>query len=253
MLKNKKGIIETAIQNSSLGEQATFEQLVAELNNAGNNEERLGTVFKLYGFLSSEKKRLVNRIHPSSIRKECVRKVYYDLTGAESNSTSGHSAGLQRIFDVGTFWHIYVQHKLHQSEIPFKSEVPVINEDLFINGSTDGVLSLEEDYLLEIKSMMSFQFSKLTTPVEDHVFQASLYATVLGIKNIVFLYINKDSGEFKEYIVKTSKPLVREAVQIISDVKKAVEEKTAPNRVCLNEYTNVALACPYRDTCFGLK
>jgi hypothetical protein len=233
---------------------------VVELEQALNSEEPqdvkvskvFSLFFKLQDLVYAPSKRAGAKIHPSSLMAACERAVYYELIKAPfEDSIVSVSPQLQRIFDVGTWWHTYIQNALDKSGILKEREAAVVDPNRKINGRADGILHLEgEDVLLEIKTMNSFQFAKLYKPLEHHEYQASLYADILGIDKILYLYVNKDSCELKEFLIKKNNPLLLEANEKIYLILDAVANLEPPGRVCSSKISKQALSCGYCNHCF---
>ena len=219
------------------------------------NEEFWRRFYALYDASFADAPRAMGRVHPSSLRHDCPRRLYYELSGEVPTDPENKtiSPQLQRIFDTGTWWHTFIQSLLRRAGVLVGAEVEVKDPDRFIDGKTDGLIKIphfDERVLLEVKTMNGFQFSKLLQPVEDHLFQASLYGNVLKVKYILFLYINKDTCEYKEYFVPVSPTMVKEADSIIYPVKESVEEGIAPKRICKTVDDDKAFNCEYCTLCF---
>jgi hypothetical protein len=235
---------------------STVTDLEQVLQGEGTAEEKTQKVFslffKLQDLVYAPAIRAGAKIHPSSLMSACERAVYYELIRApfeEAAVTVGPQ--LQRIFDVGTWWHTYIQNALEKVGILKEREAAVVDPKRKINGRADGILHIEgSDVLLEIKTMNGFQFSKLNRPLEHHEYQASLYADILGIDNILYLYVNKDSCELKEFYIKKNNALVNEANEKIYLILDAVSFLAPPDRICSSKISKQALSCGYCNHCF---
>jgi hypothetical protein len=199
-------------------------------------------------------KRMKKGFHASSLEDDCDRKLYYDFTDAPVTNPNARTPEpkLQMLFDLGTFVHTYIQFQLYKAGILISAEVPVEDRKLKVSSKTDGILLIDlVKYLLEIKTMNSFQFNKLTKPLEKHIFQASLYAHILKIKNIVFIYYNKDTSEMKEFFVPVDDVMVKRALLKMKDVLRDVEDKRLPDRICRDRFTDRAVSCVFCNHCFS--
>lgn len=219
-----------------------------------SNDEFMKLFFQLYSNVYGEPKRSKGKFHPSGIMADCERKLYFEFSGfPETDIIKNRINGkLQRIFDVGTWWHTYIQICLWKAGILEQSETPVVNRKRRISGHADGVLRLNKRTLLEIKTMNSFSFAKgKHKPFESHQIQAGTYATELGIDQICFLYINKDTSDIVSHIVPVDKKLVGKAYDKMDEVLEAVEDKIAPARIhCTSDSSPMAKNCPYSIQCF---
>lgn len=212
--------------------------------------------FQLYLEVYAPAPRAGRKIHPSTLRSDCTRRIVYELSGVRPTDRPHIEPKTQRTFDTGTFWHTYLQSKLLESGRLVRMEVPVVSEELMINGRADGLLEFtvaatEVLVLLEIKTINSYGFGRLSGPMEHHLFQASIYATILGVKKILFLYVNKDTSELKEYLVPVDLEMFNEAVEIITEIKEYLAAEELPDRVCDARTCKRAQGCDYRTHCFS--
>jgi hypothetical protein len=190
------------------------------------------------------------KIHPSALANQCIRAAYYELSEVPASNKANISAGTQRIFDVGTWWHTYIQDLLAVAGVLIGREVSVKSKKYRISGRADGIV-LEDGikYLLEIKTMNSWSFGGLTAPNENHITQASLYADILGLDRILFIYINKDTSALKEFkIHKENSQLIR-AYEKIDVILHYVNNERCPKRDC--EKKSDGKGCPYQKHCFN--
>lgn len=210
----------------------------------------------LYDTVYAPPSRAKVSFHPSSLKDDCPRKLFYEMSEIPPSDPDARVIDplTQRIFDTGTWWHTYVQGILKRAGVLVQMEVPVVSEELRISGSADGKLLLDRlEYLLEIKTINAWAFQKLVRPKPEHIYQASLYANILGIAKIVFLYINKNTSEIKEFIIDTSMSDVKDAKRKIKEVLTAVEVGKAPERICKDSYAEKAITCTYCTHCFSSK
>lgn len=215
--------------------------------------------FSFYNGVMSPDRRAEGVFHPSQLLNGCARAFYYELCGTPPSNEVPRtiSASLQRVFDVGTWYHVYMQGILYKIGYLEQAEVPVVNEEKYLSGHADGVIKEKvfgERVLLEIKTMNSWTFQRAAfKPYKHHEFQASLYARELGIRKILFLYINKDTSEIREFLVPLNEEQLKIADEKMNLVIDAVKTKTEPERVCTGSTADGAFACPYRNLCFNLK
>jgi CRISPR/Cas system-associated exonuclease Cas4 (RecB family) len=221
-----------------------------------NRKEFFTEFFKLYNLAVAPDLRAKNVFHPSGLLDDCSRKLTYDLLGTSpSNKTvRGISGELQRIFDVGSWYHLYFQNILFAMDFLEEAEVPVSNKKKYIEGKADGVFKAHvfgKRAVLEIKSMNSWTFQKAVfKPLKKHEFQASIYARELGIELVYFLYVNKDTSQIRGFLVDTNKEMLVQADVKMDLVIENVEKRTLPPRACKDKLSDNALACPFRELCF---
>lgn len=213
---------------------------------------------KLYSLVMAPDKRAEGVFHPSQLLQGCARQMAYDITGVKPTDTVRRRVGaaLQRTFDVGTWYHIYMQNLLYQIGFLEGAEVPVVNKERYLNGKADGVFKEEvfgERVVLEIKTMNTWNYGKAVfKPFKKHEFQASLYARELGIKKVLYLYINKDTSEIKDFLMPINEEELAEADKKMTRVIDAVKSGTVPDRpsACSDRLCDLAIDCPFVSLCF---
>lgn len=224
------------------------------------NRDRFFREFQqLYTLVMAPDKRAKGVFHPSQLLDGCPRLMTYDLLGVAPTDTrmSVVSGELQRTFDVGTWYHIYIQSILYQIGYLKQAEVPVVNKSKYLNGKADGVFNKEvfgEEVVLEIKTMNDWMYQRAVfKPFKKHEFQASLYARELGIKKVLYLYINKNTSEIKEFLMPINEEQLAVADKKMNTVIDHVKHKTLPPATCPDRFCDNALACPFVSLCFKKK
>jgi hypothetical protein len=193
------------------------------------------------------------KIHPSSLADDCERRMYYELNNVPTtNEKWSPDARLQMIFDVGTWYHNYIQTALMKAGVAEAVEVRVLNQLLRIDGRADFVTKeyAGHKYLGEIKTINSNGYRNIVAknkPMDKHLNQATIYAKILGITRIVFMYVNKDTSEIHVIYEQVSEKEWEISNRKILGVVKA---KKAPERVCSNRRVERALGCEYCNHCF---
>lgn len=210
----------------------------------------------LYSLVMAPDKRAKGVFHPSQLLDGCARQMTYDLMKIAPTDRVSRPIGaeLQRTFDVGTWYHIYMQCILYRIGYLEQAEVPVINKEKYLNGKADGVFKKEvfgEKVVLEIKTMNNWNFTKAVfKPFKKHEFQASLYARELGVKKILYLYINKDTSEIREFLMPLNEEQLAIADKKMGTIIEHVKEGTIPAKSCSDKFCDNALACPFASLCF---
>ena len=240
---------------------------------------------ELFALAFAEEGRDMNGFHPSEISYEdtlCYRKLYYDLAGLKADVTYRKDIDdrLQRIFDLGTMVHLYIQTSLYEQGVLEEAEVSIYSKRYNIVGHADGIVKQKDGFfpdllkgeraMLEIKTINSYGFNGnkyragLTEPKVEHIKQASIYANFLGLDKIVFIYYNKDNSEIKTFTVgvdgkylDSTLPKLRELVVLNSRNKlrkgKDISNHVLPVRQCRNVKSKLAQQCPYVKSCFTHK
>ena len=213
---------------------------------------------KLYSLVMAPDKRAEGVFHPSQLLQGCARQMFYDISGVTPTDRTKRRVGaaLQRTFDVGTWYHIYTQNLLYQLGLLEAAEVPVVNKERYLNGKADGVFKKEvfgEKVVLEIKTMNSWNYGKAVfRPFKKHEFQASLYARELSINKVLYLYINKDTSEMKDFLMPINEEELAEADKKMNKVIESVKSGEAPPRpsACEDRLCDLAIECPFASLCF---
>ena len=252
----EKGVTSTGAF-SLLGIKRQLKLLLRLLDSDDFNRDKFFSEFnKLYSFVMAPDKRAKGVFHPSQLLDGCSRQMAYDLSGvAPTNLVSRPiGAALQRTFDVGTWYHVYIQMILYRTDLLEQAEVPVVNKDKYLNGKADGVFKEEvfgEKVVLEIKTMNNWNFSKAVfKPFKKHEFQASLYARELGAKMVLYLYITKDTSEIREFLMPINEEQLSLADKKMGIIIEHVKEGTLPAKICSDKFCDNALACPFASLCF---
>ena len=242
---------------SMIGIKRHLNQMLDLLEDDDFNRDKFFSVFnELYSLVMAPDKRAKGVFHPSQLLDGCLRGMAFDLMGEEYTNPKGkHSGDLQRTFDVGTWYHIYMQNILYKIGFLAQAEVPVISKERYLNGKADGVFNdsvFGEKVVLEIKTMNSWNFSKAVfRPFKKHEFQASLYARELGAKKVLYLYINKDNSEIRDFLMPINEEQLAIADAKMNKVINHVKKGTLPNRTCKERYCEIASACPFATLCFS--
>lgn len=212
---------------------------------------------RFYATVMAPARRAKGVFHPSQLLDGCERQMFYDLTHTAPSDTPprGVDGKLQRIFDLGTWHHLYVQSILYQLGLLEQAEVPVVNKARYLSGSADGVFKefvFGEKVVLEIKTMNDFQFKKAVfKPFDKHESQASIYARELGAKKVLYLYINKNTSEMKEFLMPINEDQLELADRKMNRVINAVHAGKTPDRLCGDRFCETAATCPFATYCFS--
>lgn len=242
---------------SALAVKRQCRSLLSILNeDTFDREKFFGEFSKFYTLVMAPDKRAKGVFHPSQLLTACPRQMTYDLMNmAPSDRIAPHiGPELQRVFDVGTWYHVYMQNILYQIGLLEQAEVPVVNKEKYLNGKADGVFKEEvfgEKVVLEIKTMNSWTFQKAVfKPFAKHEFQASLYARELGAKKVLYLYINKDTSEIRDFLMPINEEQLAQADKKMADVISHVKAGSLPKRTCTDRDCENAWACPFASLCF---
>ena len=222
------------------------------------------------------------RLKASSFSSPCLRQILYDYTHTTKDFSP--SAKEQKIFDVGHAIHELIQEWLQESGvyIPFKDpitglipinkfngkpdpEFPITFAPLEIKkGGVDGVVKLSDQlWLVEAKSIKQERFEELIETKKDHRIQANIYIGAFEqnraqgayshipelegtdiVQGVIYLYLNKNTGEFKEYVESFDKEVLHKVFKKYEEFKEYVNEKELPPKT-----DHFCPWCPWRTKC----
>ena len=194
------------------------------------NMKKKGIIARLDNYLLTLQKedndRAFNVNAPSQIAV-CKRARYYARTG-EGTKTS-YSARTQRIFDNGTYFHERTQKYMLDSGILLLDEVPVLSAEYNIQGHTDGILDLGDEFaILELKSINDNQYSGLKTGEKpEHTLQGLVYVYCIESHRKFLREKYKNKLLFKLSRSKRSKEYEQYYQHLKGGSKHTKEEKIA--------------------------
>lgn len=119
-------------------------------------------------------------------------------------------------------------------------------------GKRDGkIIWNGETYLLEIKSIGMFPFTKLYQPPEDHIKQFAFYMYLdpEKVRKGFFIYENKNDQDVKIFLYKYNRLDIASDIDRLKVANDFVDRKKFPPR--LDGFPNIPLCkkCEFRDTC----
>lgn len=218
-----------------------------------------------------------NRRAPSQMYKpsslQCIRNMYYQRTGAESENSSSYT--LIGIQNSGTDIHIRVQTAIdHMKENGIDCEyldvakfveekglkdIEVVehsgmetklrNTALAISFMCDGVVRYKNQYyIIEIKSETVNKWFQRTGVDSKHLNQGTAYSLCLQIPDVIFIYVSRDTLDMKSFMFHPSDKQKEDLVSKILECENYVGDKTTPpmpagvdKRVC--QYCNYKVQC----------
>jgi CRISPR/Cas system-associated exonuclease Cas4 (RecB family) len=219
-------------------------------------------------------------IHPSQIGK-CIKALWFSCYGYANQLEEFIDPRLQMIFDLGSLWHLILQGygvrgawgptERYRPEVPIDPDAvtfdghPVhpLAAQLWIKGHVDAVI---DRYIIdnvpglgpvsirlvhEYKSINSNGYSKLTRPKPEHKYQATIYAAVLDIPIVVYMYTNKDDCKTADFPVPFDHTIWNEVVTKITQVQNYVANEQVPPWEVTSAVKNQSecMECGYRKSC----
>lgn len=178
----------------------------------------------------------------------CPRAIFFKFKNVPRKEME---ANILRLFDHGDHIHkLIMKPLLSTREIHVvASEVDIPPQEL-ISGRADAVLSDgKELYVLDIKSMNSMVFRKLTEPKEENINQIQLYLHYFKLKKGILLYVNKDSQELKEFVVEYNPELCNNLLVNLQDLKTKIEQNIIPARTVEWPSGWQCQYCQFKEVC----
>lgn len=137
----------------------------------------------------------VGGFHPS-YTNQCARYWYYLFNGVEV--TTSFSPQTYRIFDNGHKVHDRLYSYFKDMGILVAEEIPVTYDSPPIEGTADGIIDIDGNRLIELKSISNegFHYRKLyMKPKDEHYRQAQIYMRCLDLDSGFVIYENKNNQE----------------------------------------------------------
>lgn len=200
-------------------------------------------------------------IHASSVLNDkdfCYREQIFTLF--HKPKVSKLPVGLLRIFLEGWSVHQKWQDLLKVEGLATEIEKTRYHELYDLHFTPDAIVVINDvEYVLEIKSMNTFQFKNLRKCPPAAERQANLYMHCTGVHRAIILIDDKNSQEFKVYVVEYNEEVARPYTKRLSNIAKLRpyyrDLGMAPKRIpdCKNSSSKRAEKCPYGEICFAKK
>lgn len=168
------------------------------------------------------------------------------------------SPGLLAIFMNGWYVHIKWQTLFEQMGIVDSVELTRKSNVWNVSLTPDAVINLlRKKWVVEIKSMNTFQFKHLTGPPMNAVRQCQFYMHILCIPNGIILVEDKNDQNFKIFPIKydqsVAKPFIERLYKIRVCEKRFMDEGKLPVGICSGRDVRRAQNCGYCKACFASK
>ena len=209
---------------------------------------------------------------PSGMK--CIRQSYYQITGAEQDPPCASYIGVG-ICNSGTDIHERIQkaisnmklngfdcgyidvawfvknRNLDYLEIKEQKgmETKLYHKDLNISFMCDGIIKYKNHYyILELKTETSNKWFTRQGVDKYHYNQAVAYSTALGLDEVVFVYICRDTLDMKSYMFTVTESMKEEMLNYISVCDSYIEKKECPPK-SENLDKKVCDYCEYKTQC----
>jgi CRISPR/Cas system-associated exonuclease Cas4 (RecB family) len=154
-----------------------------------------------------------------------------------------------RIFERGENMHRSIFNILYRLRLGVVTEIPIPSQEI-ISGRADAILCVgNENYVLDIKSINSMIFKRMTSPKEENVYQIQLYLHFFNIKKGILLYIDKDQQDMKEFFVDYDEQLCNSLLEKFQALKNQVDTNIVPARLADYPRNWQCSYCQYKEVC----
>lgn len=165
-----------------------------------------------------------------------------------------------RIFRHGWAIHEKWQELFRAAGIAIETETTHYHKETGASFTPDAIVRMfKRRMLIEIKSMNNEAYNAMRSVHADAQIQANMYMHLEGIREAVILVENKDTQEFKLWVIEYEPERIRKyrkRLRVIGEWLSFYEaERKLPNRhvLCATEDTPKARNCPVRSACFAGK
>ena len=196
-------------------------------------------------YIDNQKNREQTKFYITDAGK-CARAVFFKFKNAPREPLD---ARIMRVFERGESIHRSIFNILYRLRLGVVTEIPIPLQEI-VSGRADAILCIgNENYVLDIKSINSMIFRKMTEPKEENVYQIQLYLHFFNIKKGILLYIDKDQQEMKEFFVNYDEALCKGLLDKFEALKDQVEKNILPAR--LEDYPRnwQCTYCAFKDVC----
>lgn len=170
--------------------------------------------------------------HPSSDTTMCPRLMYFERHPHYRKQLVKTSIGFetQTMFDLGNVLHDYYQALLMAMSsvegFPYllEAEVLGLSEEDWVKGHADGILRLADkrEPLLEIKTVNSYRFMSLTSPLPYWEVQTRFYMKYQDKEETIVLVVNREDGRLKEFVIKRNDDAIQPIIDKFNLVREAL-------------------------------
>jgi len=188
-----------------------------------------------------------NAWHPSGDCTLTPRELFDKAIGAKEKESIG--GGLRKTFQVGHFWHAYLQHVVVEhlgfadwdaiergGQRVWTEENGEPKAYNWCRGSADIApvkIPRHGEFLVDFKTMGSFDFKRMQLPdwsAAKYEAQMNIYMDFFDLEQAIIVGINKDSPhELKEFIFNRNQPLIDTIYNKWQYVSECLEDGTIPD------------------------
>lgn len=208
---------------------------------------------------------------PSSMN--CIRASYYQLTEADCDESASSYIGVG-IVNSGSDIHVRIQTAVSEmSQVGMECEyvdVPnfvrqrgldylyivstqgmetkLYHKDLNISFMCDGIIKYKNRYyILELKTETSSKFFSRKGVDEKHYNQATAYSIALGLPEVIFVYISRDTLDMKAFLFVPTDEMKQNLIGYIEECDGYVKRMITPPKPEVDK--RVCQYCGYKTQC----
>ena len=213
-----------------------------------------------------------NTYKPSGMN--CIRQSYYQVIGVEPDAGTSSYTGIA-ICETGTDRHERIQNavaqmkdngmdceyidvaefvksrKLKDLEIRSKvgNETKLYHKKLNISFMCDGIIKYHKHYyIIEFKTEGSSKFFSRKGVDHSHFNQATCYSMALGLPEVLFVYISRDTLDMKAYLFTVTDEMKEDIISYIEDCDGYIKRKVVPP-IPANVERKTCNYCSYVSQC----
>jgi CRISPR/Cas system-associated exonuclease Cas4 (RecB family) len=196
-------------------------------------------------YLDNEKDREQHHFYITDAGK-CSRSIFFKFKNVPREKMTPE---VLRMFDHGDYIQMQILSNLFSLGIVRASEIKIPPQEL-ISGRADAIITLDNElYVVDFKSMNSMVFKNLTEPKPDNVNQIQLYLHYFKIPKGILLYVNKDTLQLKEFIVKYNPVSAKKLIDDLADLKTKIDKNIVPDRIPTWPDDWQCQYCAFREIC----
>lgn len=191
-----------------------------------------------------EKERI--KFYISEVGK-CPRSIFFKFKRAPKLEIEAERL---RIFEMGNHIQQMILNPLISLGMVRAIEIPIPPQEL-ISGRADVIISIEgKPYVVEVKSISGrISLEKKSEPIPEHYQQLQLYLHYFKIPEGYLIYVNKDTQEIRDYLVKYDQNLVEKILNWFQKLKSTIEADIVPLRLPDYPLNWQCEKCEYREIC----
>lgn len=185
----------------------------------------------------------------SSSLGSCQRKHIYQYLGAPLER--GVTSELSAIFQHGTWTHLKWQASGYMAGWLAQTEVFCSMPEFGFTGTIDGILTDGSGWELKSINNRGFTFVLRDGPKHEHLKQIHGYMLATGIRVWSLMYENKDTQDYKEFVVHFDDAIAMEVELELQALNTAVVTQTLPPMLpgCIAKTSAQYRSCPFQKQC----